>query len=229
MMKKFSVIITTILLLTITNLFMITKSISAATHFKQAVSVQTLQKEASQRIVVKSSEKSKTTASLTRFEKVKGKWIKVGSTVTAVIGKKGVGKAKEGDAKTPKGTFLLGTSFGWGSAPSGMKYPFRKATKFDYWIDDVKSKDYNKWVTYKGNPSKKWQSFERLTHELYKYAVVIRYNDRPIVKGKGSAIFLHMKKTNTKYTLGCVAISEKEIVKVIKWLDAKKKPIIVIE
>lgn len=190
---------------------------------------QKLQNEASQKLVVRASKKTKTAATLTRYAKVKGKWVKVGSTVSAVIGKKGVGKTKEGDARTPKGTFRLGTAFGWGGKPSGMRYPFRKATKYDYWVDDVKSRDYNKWVAYKGNPYKRWKSFERMTHQLYKYGVVIRYNDSPIVKGAGSAIFLHIKKSNTKYTLGCVAISEKDLLTVIKWLDSKKKPIMVIE
>ncbi|MBS4174230.1 L,D-transpeptidase family protein [Bacillus sp. FJAT-49736] len=180
-------------------------------------------------LLVTPSKKVKTTATLTRYEKQKGKWVKVGSSMQAVIGKKGAGKTKEGDALTPRGTFLLGTSFGWGTKPSGLKYPFRSVTKNDYWIDDVKSPDYNKWINYKGDPYKRWRSFERLTHPLYKYAVVIRYNDDPIVKGAGSAIFLHIKKSSTRYTLGCIAISEKDLLKVIKWLDTKKKPIITIE
>ncbi|WP_249310389.1 L,D-transpeptidase family protein [Bacillus sp. FJAT-49736] len=188
-----------------------------------------LKSAASQMLLVTPSKKVKTTATLTRYEKQKGKWVKVGSSMQAVIGKKGAGKTKEGDALTPRGTFLLGTSFGWGTKPSGLKYPFRSVTKNDYWIDDVKSPDYNKWINYKGDPYKRWRSFERLTHPLYKYAVVIRYNDDPIVKGAGSAIFLHIKKSSTRYTLGCIAISEKDLLKVIKWLDTKKKPIITIE
>lgn len=147
----------------------------------------------------------------------------------AIIGKKGVGKTKEGDSLTPRRTYVLGTSFGWGTKPAGVRYPFRIATKFDYWVDYPKSKDYNKWVHTTGNPQHIWKSYERLTHPLYKYAVVIRYNDAPIIAGGGSAIFLHIKKETTRYTLGCVAISEKNLVKVMRWLNPKTKPIIKIE
>jgi L,D-peptidoglycan transpeptidase YkuD (ErfK/YbiS/YcfS/YnhG family) len=188
-----------------------------------------LKKEAAQMIVVTPSKISKTTGTMQRYEKKNGKWNKVASPMKVVIGKKGTGKTKEGDARTPVGTFRLGASFGWGQKPTRIKHPFKKVTKHDYWIDDTKSKDYNKWVRYKGNPNKKWKSFERLNHPLYKYGVVIRYNEKPIVKGAGSAIFLHVKTSKTKYTLGCVATEEKNLLKTIKWLDPKKKPIIIIK
>ncbi|WP_251028169.1 MULTISPECIES: L,D-transpeptidase [unclassified Bacillus (in: firmicutes)] len=188
-----------------------------------------LEKAAGQMIVVKTSTRDKTKAILQRYEKKNGKWVKISSPMQAIVGKKGVGKTKEGDSLTPRGTYLLGTSFGWGTKPSGIKYPFRKATKTDYWVDYSKSKDYNKWVQYNGNPTWKWKSYERLTHPLYKYAVVIRYNDDPVINGAGSAIFLHIKNKSTRYTLGCTAISENDLLKVIKWLNPKSKPIIKIE
>jgi L,D-peptidoglycan transpeptidase YkuD (ErfK/YbiS/YcfS/YnhG family) len=205
------------------------KASSRQQQLAMCVRTKKLEKSAGQMIVVKASSKDKTKATLQRYEKKKGKWVKVSSSMQAIVGKKGVGKTKEGDALTPKGTYLLGASFGWGTKPSRMSYPFRKATKQDYWVDSTKSIDYNKWIKYSGNPYRKWNSFERLTHPLYKYAVVIRYNDDPIINGAGSAIFLHMKTKTTRYTLGCVAISEKDLVKVIKWLKPNSKPIIKIE
>ena len=184
-----------------------------------------LKNEASQMSVVEAA-KSSSSAILQRYVKQNGKWVKYSAPIQAVVGKSGVGKGKEGDAKTPLGTYLLGTSFGWAPKPAGMIYPFKAAAKYDYWIDDVTSPDYNKWVTFKGNPADRWKSFERLNHPLYKYAVVIRYNDNPIVKGTGSAIFLHIKTSSTKYTLGCVAVNEGDLVTILKWLDPKNKPII---
>jgi L,D-peptidoglycan transpeptidase YkuD (ErfK/YbiS/YcfS/YnhG family) len=188
-----------------------------------------LEVASSQMLVVKASKQSKTKATLQLYRKKGTSWVKVSTPIAAVIGKKGVGKTKEGDSLTPKGTYLLGTSFGWGTKPAGVNYPFRKATKYDYWVDDPKANDYNQWIKYKGNPYQKWRSFERMTHPLYKYAVVIRYNDDPIVRGSGSAIFLHIAAKSTRYTLGCVAVSEKDLVKIIKWLDPISKPIIKIE
>lgn len=187
-----------------------------------------LKNNASQMIMVEAP-RTGTSATVQRYVKENGKWKKFSSSMQAVVGKNGIGKGKEGDARTPAGTYLLGTSFGWGKKPAGMKYPFKSASKYDYWIDDVKSKDYNKWVHYKGNPNDRWKSFERLNHPLYKYAMVIRYNENPIVKGAGSAIFLHIKSSSTKYTLGCVAVSEGNMIKILKWLDPNKKPVIEIK
>jgi L,D-peptidoglycan transpeptidase YkuD (ErfK/YbiS/YcfS/YnhG family) len=205
---------------------------NVSTKMQQAakcVHEKNLEVASSQMLVVKAQKNNKSKATLQLYRKKGKDWLKVSSPIAAVIGKKGVGKTKEGDSLTPKGTYMLGTSFGWGIKPTGVDYPFRKVTKFDYWIDDPKSNDYNKWIQYKENPYNKWKSFERMTHPLYKYAVVIRYNDDPIVRGSGSAIFLHISTKSTRYTLGCVAVSEKDLVKILKWLNPKSKPIIKIE
>ena len=187
-----------------------------------------LKTNAIQMIMVEAS-RTGTSAILQRYVKESGKWKKYSNPMQAVVGKNGIGKGKEGDARTPAGTYLFGTSFGWGNKPAGTVYPFKGVSKYDYWIDDVNSVDYNKWVYFKGDPNQRWQSFERLNHPLYKYAMVIRYNDNPIVKGAGSAIFLHIKSGSTKYTLGCVAVSEGDLISILKWLDSKKKPVIEIK
>ncbi|WP_235846617.1 L,D-transpeptidase family protein [Neobacillus drentensis] len=205
------------------------KASSRLRQLATCVHEKNLDKAAGQMIVVKALTGDKTKATVQRYEKKKGKWVKVSTPMQAIVGKKGVGKTKEGDSLTPKGTYLIGTSFGWGTKPAGVGYPFRTATKYDYWVDYSQSKDYNKWVNYTGSPQRKWKSYERLTHPLYKYAVEIRYNDAPVISGAGSAIFLHIKKKTTRYTLGCVAISEKDLVNVMKWLNPKTKPIIKIE
>lgn len=189
---------------------------------------QDLTQNASQKIVVTKQPATMYKATLETWTKEAGRWIKK-STTTAVIGKKGIGKTIEGDAKTPKGNYALGTAFGWGNKPISMKYPFKKATKIDYWVDDPSSKDYNKWITYKGNPANRWKSYERMNQRLYKYGVVIMYNQNPIISGRGSAIFLHQKNNDTVYTNGCIALNESEIVALLKWLDPNKKPIIEIK
>lgn len=189
--------------------------------------VVTINQNVKQRILVTST--SLTTARV-QLQELQGiKWQNVNPPYNAVIGKNGTGKTKEGDGKTPVGAYPLGTAFGWGDTLPNLKYPFKKATKNDYWVDDAKSKDYNKWITYTGDPNKRWSSYEIMTHSLYKYGVVIRYNDNPIVAGKGSAIFLHMKTSTTKSTLGCIALNENDLITVIKWLDKEKNPVILIK
>lgn len=163
------------------------------------------------------------------FEKRKGEWRRAYRAMKGIAGKNGLSKnKKEGDGKSPIGMYSFGTAFGSQSKPSKLKLPYKRSTKYDYWIDDVRSKDYNKWVTYKGDPKKKWKSFERMNHELYKYGVVINYNMNPIIKGKGSAIFLHIWRNENGVTSGCVATSEKNLLTILRWIDPKKNAHIII-
>jgi L,D-peptidoglycan transpeptidase YkuD (ErfK/YbiS/YcfS/YnhG family) len=169
-------------------------------------------------------------AQLYSYEKMaNGKWKEVMPVMKAVVGKTGVSSRKiEGDGKSPAGKFMFGTGFGSTSKPAGMTWPFKKTTINDYWVDDPKSPSYNKWVTVKSNTKKTWRSSEKLLQPLYKYASVIRYNDDPIIRGKGSAIFLHVWKNENSPTLGCVAVSETNMVKLFKWMNSSKRPIIII-
>jgi len=180
-------------------------------------------------IVVTTDNENLKSGILAFYEKEKGVWKKVFPDIPVVIGRNGMTKnKKEGDGKTPSGVFPLGTAFGTGKKPASLKIPYRQTTKYDYWVDDPSSPDYNRWIHYRGNPKKRWKSFERLTHPLYKHAIVIRYNDEPVVKGRGSAIFIHIWNKPSGHTLGCIATSEANVLKIMKALDQKKNPIIVI-
>ncbi|GAB6257223.1 L,D-transpeptidase family protein [Peribacillus sp. N1] len=168
---------------------------------------------------------SDTKVTIQTYEKKQGEWRRALKKMEGVIGKNGFTKSKkEGDGKSPVGIYSFGTSFGSGTKPTGMKMGYKKTTKYDYWIDDQTSNDYNKWKTYKGNPAVKWKSFERMNHELYKYGAVINYNTNPIIKGKGSAIFLHVWRGDTKPTAGCTATAEKNVLNLLKWMDPVQKP-----
>jgi L,D-peptidoglycan transpeptidase YkuD (ErfK/YbiS/YcfS/YnhG family) len=184
--------------------------------------------DSKQMLVVESNTASSIYATLSLYEKSGDTWKKTLST-SAVVGKNGVSSNKrEGDGKTPVGIFPMRSAFGTNTKPTGVDYPYRKTTSYDYWIDDSSSSDYNKWVNYKGNPSAKWDSYEKLTNSLYRYAAIIGYNDDPIVKGKGSAIFLHVWRSSSSPTLGCVAIAEGKLVKVLQELATEKNPHILI-
>ncbi|USB33061.1 L,D-transpeptidase family protein [Paenibacillus sp. YPG26] len=189
-----------------------------------------VRKEASggQIIVVEAARGSSFKGTLSLREKLNGEWKTTLSGIPVVLGKNGIGKLREGDGKTPTGTFPIGHAFGTAAKPAGLKLTYALAGKQDYWVDDAASADYNKWVHYAGNPASRWKSFERLYIPQYKYAVVIRYNDNPIVKGKGSAIFMHIWRSQDKPTAGCVAMSEGNLLKLMGKLDPKQSPVITI-
>ncbi|HMK77217.1 MAG TPA: L,D-transpeptidase family protein [Thermodesulfobacteriota bacterium] len=159
-------------------------------------------------------------------ERTNGIWHLVLPAFIGSIGEMGfaaLDEKREGDGKSPSGIFPLGIAFGYDPSVE-IKMPYRQATDDDFWVDDVNSEDYNRWVT--GEPNAlSWEKMKR-DDDQYKYGVVIEYNMHPIVKGKGSAIFLHVWNDGDS-TLGCVAMSEEMILKILGWLDPAKKPLII--
>ncbi len=49
--------------------------------------------------------------------------------------------------------------------------------------------------------------------------VVLGYNDRPAVPGVGSAIFLHVCRPSYLPTLGCIAMSLRDLMEVIETIQ----------
>ena len=161
------------------------------------------------------------------LERKKGTWRLVFPSFIGTIGEKGyapLNKKKEGDGRSPTGIYSLGTAFGY-SPSVATKMAYRQTTEEDFWVDDASSEDYNRWI--KGRP--KSTSAERMKREddLYKYGVVIDYNVNPVIKGKGSAIFLHIWGGEGRPTVGCVAMSEEKVLRLLGWLDPAKKPLII--
>ena len=76
------------------------------------------------------------------------------------------------------------------------------------WCDDPKSEFYNKLIKL---PFK--YNFERLyrSDNIYDIILVLNFNMNPVKKNKGSAIFIHVAKKDYSPTLGCVALSKKDL------------------
>jgi len=182
--------------------------------------------ESKQLIFATNRDPSSFVVTIHALERDNGIWRLVIPAFTGSIGERGfaaIDDKREGDGKSPSGIFPLGIAFGYNPSVE-TKLPYRQATGDDFWVDDANSEDYNKWV--KGEPNAaSWEKMKR-EDDQYKYGVVIEYNMHPIVKGKGSAIFLH-EWNDGDSTLGCVSISEEMILKILKWLDPAKKPLIV--
>jgi L,D-peptidoglycan transpeptidase YkuD (ErfK/YbiS/YcfS/YnhG family) len=186
--------------------------------------------DSSQVILVTRAGASASDARLWAFEMDEDQWKPVLKPVPAMIGRNGFapsGEKREGDGRTPPGVYSLGFAFGYGpKIDSAM--PYRQMTLSDIWVDDPSSPDYNR---LKKRGDTKAKSFEDmvLPDDRYKYGIVIRYNMDPVVPAHGSAIFLHTWKDPKTPTSGCVAISEEGILKLLKWLDPRKRPVILLE
>lgn len=174
-----------------------------------------------------------------------GAWQPVGAPVPVLFGKKGMawgiglagqdepGLAKrERDGRTPAGVFELGKIYTADKAlPAGSDYPFVTVTSADAWPDDPTNAFYNRFVSFP-DPSERppWFQKQRMksTDWAYRWRIEIRHNSEPILPGRGSAIFFHIRRGETKPTSGCTTLAEDELVRLIRWLRAPARPFYVV-
>ena len=141
------------------------------------------------------------------------------------ICKSGITKSKiEGDLSTPMGTFKLGNVYYRKDRISLPKCKIKtKIIKKNMgWCDDSKSAKYNREIKFPFRYSA--EKFYR-KNSGYDLLLVIKYNFNPVIKKKGSAIFLHIKNKN-KPTAGCIAISKRNFLKILPLINKKTKIII---
>ena len=168
-------------------------------------------KDAKQVFVVAALSEDATDAWISLHEKQSdGSWHMV-MTTPGFIGKSGVGKTKEGDAKTPVGVFHFNRAFGIADDP-GSLIPYVKVDQDTYWSGDPREGyRYNELVNLKDLPGLDVESgdSEHIIDYVYhyQYCLNISYNEE-CTPGLGSAIFLHCFGPVKPYTGGCVAIPE---------------------
>ena len=128
---------------------------------------------------------------------------------------------KEGDKKTPKGTYTLGPVYYRNDRLSKFKTKLKtiKIKKNMGWTDDINSKFYNKLI--KINKRIKHEKLYRKSTS-YDLLIPIKYNTVNPKKNKGSAIFLHLTN-NYKKTLGCIALKKKDMFILLKLINNKTK------
>ena len=139
------------------------------------------------------------------------------------IGKNGSTlKKKEGDKKTPKGTYKIENLY---YRKDRMQRPETslkciQITKKMGWCNDIKfPKNYNKLITLKRKPK-----CEKLFRNDYKYNLLIpiKYNFYKPIIGRGSCIFIHLT-TDYKPTAGCIALKEKDFLIMLKIIKKNSK------
>ena len=139
------------------------------------------------------------------------------------VGKYGFTKKKiEGDKKTPIGKFSLECIYYRSDKKNkpNTKLKSLKIKKNMGWCNDIKSKkNYNKLIKKKAK-----LKYEKLFRHDYKYDYLlpIKYNWNKTKIGNGSAIFIHLTK-NYKPTAGCIGISEKDFLILIKLIKKNTK------
>ena len=139
------------------------------------------------------------------------------------LGKAGIKKkTKEGDQVTPKGIFKVIKIYYRKDKIKKIINPIKKIQikKNMGWCDDPKSDLYNQQIKL---PNK--FSYEKLYRKdgLYDIILVLNYNTSPIVKKKGSAIFIHIAKRKFKSTEGCIGLKKNDLIKLLKKIKKNTK------
>lgn len=183
--------------------------------------------DAHQIVLVRSSSWLDTRVTIEAFDYTATGWQRALGPVQGVIGRNGFSQAhKEGDGTSPVGVFGLTRAYGLQPAPSDLKIPHQKFGASDWWVSDPESPLYNTLQT--GPSNGRWRESygERLADQgyrtAYRHLVAIDYNVEPVVPYVGSAIFMHVGGNSP--TSGCVALDERELLRIMKWLDPTKRP-----
>jgi L,D-peptidoglycan transpeptidase YkuD (ErfK/YbiS/YcfS/YnhG family) len=134
----------------------------------------------------------------------------------AALGRSGVKALKrEGDGGTPIGCFPLREVLyraDRGPRPR-TQLPVRAIRAHDGWCDDPESPNYNRRVAL---PARRSAEGLMRADPLYDLVIVLGYNDRPRVKGKGSAIFVHLARSGLTPTDGCIALARRDLIALLR-------------
>ena len=184
---------------------------------------------AEQMLIVAAFSEDATDAWVSLHEKQSdGSWHMI-MTSPGFIGKNGLGKTREGDAKTPVGIFHFNRAFGIADDP-GCAIPYVKVDNDTYWSGDPRDGfHYNELVSLKDLPELDLESGDS-EHIIeypyhYQYCLNISYNEEG-TPGLGSAIFLHCLAPAKPFTGGCVSIPEDHMRYVMQKVNDKTKVVI---
>lgn len=132
-------------------------------------------------------------------------------TLRCAVGQGGIRRDKqEGDGATPAGLLPLRRIL-WRAdrlPRPAAALPAEPVAPNDGWCDDPGHPDYNRQVRLP-HPAR----CEALWRDdaIYDVIAVLGWNDAPIHRGRGSAIFLHVARPGLPPTEGCVALPEPEL------------------
>jgi L,D-peptidoglycan transpeptidase YkuD (ErfK/YbiS/YcfS/YnhG family) len=177
--------------------------------------------EARQLITVTAAAYGDTYAVLNAYRRTGHGWQRVFGPWTARLGRNGFappGGKREGDGRTPSGSFSILFFFGAGPNP-GFRFRYRQVRPYDFWDDDPASPGYNEWVD--SRDASPGRNPEPMDVSAYYDGMVIGYNTAR-TPGLGSAIFLHLNIGIA--TAGCVTLPPGELLPLLRWLDAARSP-----
>jgi len=170
-----------------------------------------------------------TYGTVTWWDRRAGRWSRAGSA-PARFGARGLTEGasrRQGTNTTPTGLYGLPYAFGITAAPAGTKAAYRRVHRDSWWCQDASSRSYNRWAQPLPADCRALES-ERLAgyDAQYEYALVVGFNYKRPVPGRGAGIFLHVNGAGA--TAGCVSVPEDAMRRILVWADPARRPHIAI-
>jgi len=136
-------------------------------------------------------------------------------TMRTAIGRAGIVDHKqEGDGGTPRFTLpLRRVLYRADRVPRPRAaVPIEPIAPDDGWCDDPTHADYNRQVRlpHPGTCEELWRR-----DALYDVVGVLGWNDAPVQRGRGSAIFIHVARPDYAPTEGCLALSLGDLMRLL--------------
>jgi L,D-peptidoglycan transpeptidase YkuD (ErfK/YbiS/YcfS/YnhG family) len=146
--------------------------------------------------------------------------------IPVVLGRGGIRANKfEGDGATPRGRFrplrLWWRADRYPRPPTAL--PSRRITSDLAWCEDTTDRRYNR--PFRKSASEPGDRLWRDDH-LYDYIVEIDHNTRPRIAGRGSAVFLHLARTNFSPTAGCVSMTHSALLRLLRRMGPRTRIVI---
>jgi L,D-peptidoglycan transpeptidase YkuD (ErfK/YbiS/YcfS/YnhG family) len=140
----------------------------------------------------------------------------------------------QGSGTTPLGTTGLISAFGRHARASTWDLPYRRIHRGDYWVEDNRSRYYNRYRNKSQGGFRWWlspsqeNSSERLADfpQQYEFSIVTSYNYAEQVRHRGAGIFLHVNGSGA--TAGCVSAPRRFIRLLMKRLDPDQVPVMAV-
>jgi L,D-peptidoglycan transpeptidase YkuD (ErfK/YbiS/YcfS/YnhG family) len=149
-----------------------------------------------------------------------------GRPIPVALGRGGLkANKREGDGGTPIGTFHP-LRLWWRKdrhTQPATSLPVRAIRPTDGWCEDPESRSYNQPVRLA--PESNADRLVRVDH-LYDFIIEIDHNARPRVKGRGSAVFLHLARPGFAPTAGCIAMTKTSMVRLLARLCRRTRIVV---
>lgn len=143
--------------------------------------------------------------------------------LTCAVGRGGIrARKREGDGGSPRGAWRTLSVYYRCDRLSGVRsrLPVRHIRAFDGWCDARCDRNYNRRVRL---PYPASTECLMRVDELYDLVVVLDYNVSRRLRGRGSAIFLHVARPGFTPTEGCLALSRRDLTWVVQRLTPRSR------